>query len=242
VAAVMDVAIDRAEQLADTCGARAVTAMAPLLDEVDAVYVCSPPTLHREHVVRAASAGKHVFCEKPLATTLEDGRVIVDALTAAPVKAMVAFNNRFRRSFRRLRDLVRDGDLGVPLFGWIVRLAPSMPPTSNWRMTPGLLCGITIESASHDIDLVRWALGEVIAVAGSTASSLPDLDGYDDTLNALLWLDSGVSGKPSDQLVVGDLNGVEGSCRDGRVGLPRGPRHVEHLEVALGAARAVRNH
>lgn len=182
VTAVMDVDTARAEELAAACGARAVGALEPFLDEVDAVYVCSPPTLHREHVLAAASAGKHIFCEKPLATTVVDGRAIVEALATTRVHVMVGFNSRFRPSFRRWRDLVRD-ELGTPFGGWIHRTAPSTPPPkTNWRTTPGLLCGITIESAAHDIDLIRWTLGEIEAVSGWTASSLPELEGFDDTL------------------------------------------------------------
>jgi predicted dehydrogenase len=111
--AVMDVVSQRAEELAAACGGRGFTELAPALDEVDAVYVCSPPTLHCEHVVAAVSAGKHVFCEKPLAATIEDGRAIVAAVSASPVRAMVGFNNRFRPAFRRWRELVRD-ELGTP--------------------------------------------------------------------------------------------------------------------------------
>lgn len=105
---------------------------------------------------------------------------------------MVGFNNRFRPAFRRWRELIRGGDLGDPLFAWILRMAPSLPaPNTNWRTTRGLLCGITIESASHDIDLVRWALGEIGSVSGSTASSLPELEGFDDTLSAVLRVEGG---------------------------------------------------
>jgi myo-inositol 2-dehydrogenase/D-chiro-inositol 1-dehydrogenase len=191
VSAVMDVSPERAGELAARCDARAFTELAPMLGEVDAVYVCSPPTFHREHVAAAVSAGKHVFCEKPLAATIEGGRAIVEAVAAAPVRAMVGFNNRFRPAFRRWRELVRE-QVGMPLGGWIHRVAPSTPlPNANWRTTPGLLTGITIESASHDIDLVRWALGEIEAVSASTASSLPELEGFDDTLFGLLRVEGG---------------------------------------------------
>jgi predicted dehydrogenase len=191
VTAVSDVDEARAEDLAAVSGAKAVRDLERLLGETDAIYVCSPPTLHRAHVVAAASAGKHVFCEKPLATTLEDGRAIVEAVASASAHAMVGFNSRFRPAFRRWRELIR-GELGARRSGWIVRLAPSTPVlNANWRTTPGLLCGVTIESAAHDVDLVRWALGEVGSVAATTSNSLPNLEGYDDSLHAVLRLDDG---------------------------------------------------
>jgi myo-inositol 2-dehydrogenase / D-chiro-inositol 1-dehydrogenase len=191
VSAVMDASAERAEELGAAFGARAFTGLTPMLDEVDAVYVCSPPTFHREHVVVAVSAGKHVLCEKPLAATIEDGRAIAEAVVTAPVRVMVGFNNRFRPAFRRWRDLVHES-IGSPLGAWIHRIAPSTPPpNANWRTTPGLLTGITIESAAHDIDLVRWALGEIEAVSASTASSLPELEGFDDTLFGLLRVEGG---------------------------------------------------
>jgi myo-inositol 2-dehydrogenase / D-chiro-inositol 1-dehydrogenase len=251
VTAVADVAAERADELARACGARAVGDVEAMLDDVDAVFVCSPPTLHREHVTSAASAGKHVFCEKPLATTLDEGRAIVDAVAAAGVVAMVGFNNRFRPAFRRWRELVRE-ELGTPFGGWIHRVAPSTPsPNANWRTTPGLLSGITIESASHDIDLVRWTLGEIQAVSGSTASSLPELDGFDDSLFGLLHLQGGMGitlgigwSSPismSSRGVVGSDGGV---CLIGpdmwtvselRWARGREPEHVEAIPPADGA-------
>lgn len=194
VAAVADVAAVRAAALAATCGAEAVVDHRELLGTVDAVYICTPPSLHREQVTTAVVAGTHVFCEKPLATTVEDGRAIVEAVSSADVHMMVGFNNRFRTPFRQLRRLLLDGELGDLASAWITRVAPSTSAVgANWRTTPGLLCGVTIESASHDIDFVRWACGEVVAVAGGTASSLPEIEGFDDTLNALLRLDGGAA-------------------------------------------------
>ncbi len=191
VTAVSDVDERRADDLAVSCGGKSVRDFEALLDETDAIYVCSPPTFHRDHVVAAASAGKHVFCEKPLATTLQDGRAIVEAMAAAQGHAMVGFNNRFRPAFRRWRELMRD-ELGAPRSGLIVRLAPSTPARdANWRTTAGLSCGITIESAAHDVDTIRWALGEVGSVSAATSSSMPDLEGYDDALHAVLRLDVG---------------------------------------------------
>jgi UDP-N-acetylglucosamine 3-dehydrogenase len=194
VTAIADVVADRAEALSADCGAKAVTDYRELIDEVDAVYVCSPPTAHREQVTAAVAAGRHVFCGKPLATTFEDGRAIAKAVPTGGVHMMMGFNNRFRAPFKRLRELLRSGELGDLVSGWITRVEPSTPALgANWRTKSGLACGVTIESAAHDIDFIRWAFGEVVAVAGSTSSSLPELPGYDDTLNALLWLERGAA-------------------------------------------------
>lgn len=214
VAAVIDPVADRAAALAGDCGARVYDRLDTLLDDVDAVYVCSPPMAHREQVEAAAAAGKHVYLEKPIATTLEEGRAIAAVLSESAVRSMVGFNNRFRPAFRRWQSAVRSGEVGVPLSAWILRAEPSTPPpNSNWRTVPGLLCGITVESASHDIDLVRWVFGEIDLVAGSTATSLPELEGFDDSVNAVLW----VAGGPAVTLTVCWSSAISMSSR-GAVG------------------------
>ena len=81
---------------------QAVTDHREFLDQVDAVYVCTPPTAHREQVTAAVATGRHVFCEKPLATTLEDSRAIVEAVSSGGSHVMLGFNNHFRAPVRRL--------------------------------------------------------------------------------------------------------------------------------------------
>jgi len=88
ITAVADVSAERAEALAADCGAKAFTDHRDLLDDVDVVYVCSPPTAHREHLTAAAAAGRHVFCEKPFAITLEDGSAITEAVFSGGVHVM----------------------------------------------------------------------------------------------------------------------------------------------------------
>lgn len=84
-----DVSADHAEALAADCGTKAFTDHRELLDDVDVLYVCSPPTAHREHVTAAVEARRHVFCEKPLATTLQDGSAIAEAVASGGVHVMV---------------------------------------------------------------------------------------------------------------------------------------------------------
>jgi predicted dehydrogenase len=191
ITAVVDTIEERAVKMVATYGGTAYTRLEACFPEVDVVYVLTPPSTHRALAVQAIEAGKHVLVEKPLAIAIEDGEAIVEAADRAGVKLMTAFNMRFRTGFRRLQETVRSGQLGQPTHFWSHRLGIGVGPGPNWRTTPGLLCGMTIESLSHDIDLIRWMLGEVSDVRAKVSSSRPDLAGFDDNTHAVLSLTGG---------------------------------------------------
>src|SRR6185503_413057 len=105
----------RAEEFARKHDARAAySKLGDLLGDsrVDGVFVCSPNALHAEHVVRAAEAGKHVLCEKPMATTVADAVRMVQACRRTGVTLGVAFNLRQHPAYIRARELVAAGALG----------------------------------------------------------------------------------------------------------------------------------
>lgn len=191
VVAIADANEDNAKYAASKCGAFAVQDFRELLNDVDAVFICTAPTLHKEQVVIASEAGKHIFCEKPIATSLEDGDAIIKAVSKNGVKMMVGFNMRFRAPFKKLKDLVSSGIVGDVVSSWTVRIGPTTAIGTNWRTTPGLLCGATIESVSHDIDLLRWICGDIASVYGRALSTRKDLEGYDDNSFATLKLKNG---------------------------------------------------
>ena len=83
-------------------------------EDVDAVYIAEPNTLHAEFAVRAAKAGVHVLCEKPMAPTEDECRHIIDACNDTDVKLMIAYRLHFEESNLRAVDLVRKGKLGEP--------------------------------------------------------------------------------------------------------------------------------
>jgi myo-inositol 2-dehydrogenase/D-chiro-inositol 1-dehydrogenase len=116
---------------------------------------------------------------------------MVEAAEDAGVKLMVAFHNRFREGFKKLHETVVSGTLGTPIQFWSQRLGIGVGPGPNWRTTPGLLCGMTVESLSHDIDLLRWIVGEVVDVRANVFASRPDLSGFDDHASAVLSLENG---------------------------------------------------
>ncbi|BDG05404.1 Gfo/Idh/MocA family oxidoreductase [Anaeromyxobacter oryzae] len=127
--------------------------------DVDAVFLVTPTALHAAQVERALAAGKHVFCEKPLALAVEDCRRVEAAAARRPdLVVLVGFVRRFDASYRAARAHVDAGRIGTPFLvssrtcdrndptGFFVRFAP----------TSG---GIFLDCTIHDIDLARWMLG-----------------------------------------------------------------------------------
>jgi predicted dehydrogenase len=191
IEAVFDMAQEKAEGMANRLRAVAYKDLESMLAKIDAVYICTPPQFHHEAAVRAIEAGVHVFCEKPLTASLEDARAIEDAMKHANTNFMVGFNFRFSPVFASLRDLVASGNLGSIYSFWGVRNCwlPHLPP--NWRTNPKFICGMTIESMSHDFDYMRWVVGDVTSVMGNVATSRSDLVGYDNIASVVMTLKSG---------------------------------------------------
>ena len=137
---------------------------------LEAVYVATPNHLHRSVVEAAARAGKHVLCEKPMATSLADAEAMVAACQENGVRYATAFDQRFQARHRRLRELVRAGRLGeitavrVHYACWTP--ADWSPPTAegthdNWRVDPARAGGgAFIDLAPHGLDLAQVLLGE----------------------------------------------------------------------------------
>jgi predicted dehydrogenase len=144
--------------------------------DVDAVVVCSPTAEHRLHTELAAAHGRHVLCEKPLATSLEDARAMVVAADQAGIQLHVAFVSRFLPQVRRVKDALDAGALGqVVGIRAVNRGRPPLPPGyPAWITTPEQSGGgALIDHSVHLVDLVRHLTGrEVEAVAAETGSLL----------------------------------------------------------------------
>jgi myo-inositol 2-dehydrogenase/D-chiro-inositol 1-dehydrogenase len=193
VTAVVDVDASKAEALARQAGARSYTALDECVDDVDVVHVLTPPSTRRAIVETAAEAGRDIVCEKPLAITLEDGEAIVAAAEAAGAKLMVAFNHRFRPGYSMVKRAADSGDLGDIITVWSRRMGRGIPSGYNWRTDPNLMCGMSVESLSHDIDLIRWIGGEIVDVRATIHASNPDLPGFDDNAHVVMRLANGGS-------------------------------------------------
>ncbi|WP_119069826.1 Gfo/Idh/MocA family protein [Rubrobacter indicoceani] len=135
---------------------------------VEAVYVATPNHLHREAVLLAAGAGKHVLCEKPVAPTLREAEEMVIVCKEAGVTYATAFDQRFHAAHLRLKELISSGRLGrvcsvrVRYACWLPpRWSPDEISEDNWRTDPLRAGGgAFVDLAPHGIDLVQHLLGE----------------------------------------------------------------------------------
>ncbi|ALN93696.1 Gfo/Idh/MocA family protein [Lysobacter gummosus] len=163
--------------------------------QVQVVHVCTPNHLHRAMAQAALEAGKHVICEKPLATTLEDARALAALAASTGLAATVPFVYRYHPVVREARARIAQGELGPLrlihgsyLQDWLMD-----PASNNWRVDPmlGGASRVFADIGSHWCDLVEWVTGErfaevsaafetVIAERGATASrsfAAPTTDG-----------------------------------------------------------------
>lgn len=171
LAAVADVVPEAARALADEIGAEALdTESLFARDDVEAVLVTTPPDTHVDVIVAAAEAGKHVFCEKPLAHDVADARRALEACEGAGVLLQIGYNRRFDPSFRAVSERVHAGEIGTP---WLLRISsrdPEPPPAAYLPLSGGLF----LDTTSHDFDLARYVLGSEITHVAVLAASLVD--------------------------------------------------------------------
>lgn len=163
---VADVSLESARQVAAQCSARAVDSPDDILrsPDIDVVDICVPTFLHREYVIQAAEAGKHVICEKPIALTVEDGRAMIDACRQAGVQFFVAHPTRFGPGNRRIKTLLDSGELGQPLVARTWRGGRFFRGADAWLDDESKSGSIIIEAMLHDFDMLRWFFGTVAQV------------------------------------------------------------------------------
>lgn len=199
IAGAFDIVPENAARFAREYDARTVKKIEDVLDDVDMVHICTPPSKRLEYAEKAMAAGKHVVMEKPLATSLDDARRIVALAERNRVRLLVGFNHRFRDGFRKLRKAVDSGVLGDTVGVFINRYgffgASAGLKAGSWRTNPDLACGMTIESLSHDIDmLLQLAPGGIASVQARTAATVRGLPGFDTDAHVLFTFGGGAAG------------------------------------------------
>jgi myo-inositol 2-dehydrogenase/D-chiro-inositol 1-dehydrogenase/scyllo-inositol 2-dehydrogenase (NAD+) len=175
-------------------------------ETVDAVCIASPVFTHAQVALAAAKAGKHVFCEKPMALTLDEADSMIEACRQAGVKLQIGFMRRFDAGFREAKRLIDEGEIGDVILVRSVGRGPGLP--GEWYLSFERSNGLLAEVNSHDFDTVRWLgrgeLSRVYAEAGAFAR--PDLSekhpGFFDSAVVNIRLENGVMGV------------IEGTCPD----------------------------
>jgi myo-inositol 2-dehydrogenase/D-chiro-inositol 1-dehydrogenase len=152
LAAVADPVPGAAERLP---AARAYRDPHELIDDrsIDAVAICSPAATHAALVVAAAQAGKHIFCEKPMALTLDDADRAIDAARAAGVALQVGFNRRFAPDFADIHARIVEGEIGTPQMLRSLTRDPGITADVAARVKPWTIFN---ETLIHDFDTLCW--------------------------------------------------------------------------------------
>ena len=125
---------------------------------VDAVVICSPTDTHADYVVKAAKAGKQIFCEKPLDLSLERVKEVMSIIEETGVKLMLGFNRRFDPEFLKIRQLVQNDAVGEIQIVKITSRDPGPPPVEYVKVSGGMFLDMTI----HDFDMARYISGKQV--------------------------------------------------------------------------------
>jgi myo-inositol 2-dehydrogenase / D-chiro-inositol 1-dehydrogenase len=137
---------------------------------VKAVLICSSTDTHADLIVGAARAGKHIFCEKPIAHNLARIDTALAAVQQAGVKLQVGFNRRFDPSFARVRAAVAGGEIGTPRLLHIISRDPAPPPVAYVKVSGGIFLDMTI----HDFDMARFLIGDEVEEIYTAAGVMVD--------------------------------------------------------------------
>lgn len=176
VTAVSDVYEESAKKAAEICGARAYSDAAQVIADpaVEAVVITAPGFAHADIVLQAIKAGKRIFCEKPLATTAEDCKKIVEAeIASGKHLVQVGFNRRYDKGYRQLKAVLDEKKLGEPLMIHCTHRNPVVADSYTTEMA-------VHDTLIHEIDCLHWLVGDEyesaqVIFTKKTKNALPHL-------------------------------------------------------------------
>lgn len=154
--------------------------------DVDAVFICSSTDTHADFIIKAAKAGKDVFCEKPIHTDITKIKEAIAAVEEAGVKLQVGFVRRFDHNHKAVRDVAASGNLGKIYVVKVTSRDPEGPPMSYIEVSGGIFNDMMI----HDFDMVRYLSGSEVTEVSAIGAVLtdPDYAKYDDVDTAIVTL------------------------------------------------------
>lgn len=168
---VVDVNAEAAARLAQRLGATMADQDAPMRDpSIQAVVIGSSTDTHADLILKAAAAGKHIFCEKPVDLALDRARACAAAIAKANVRCLIGFQRRYDPTFVALKARIDEGEIGEPEMLVVTSRDPGAPPIPYIKVSGGIFKDMLI----HDFDIFRWILGDEAASVYATASVLTD--------------------------------------------------------------------
>jgi len=194
---VCDSALERAQQFSARFGGRPFRDLAEMIRDTgaEALFVCTPHPLHREAVVVAAQAGCHVMVEKPLAASLADCDAMLQAAQKSGVTLSVMSQRRFYEPVQRMKAAIDEGRIGRPILGLFLMFSwrdeayyQSDPWRGKWATEGG---GVLVNQSPHQLDLLRWLMGDIQEISGCWANLNHPYIEVDDTAVATLKFRNG---------------------------------------------------
>ncbi|MFZ4286120.1 inositol 2-dehydrogenase [Variovorax sp. HJSM1_2] len=171
---VCDPATAAAADLAGQHGAQVSSVDAAFADpSIDVVAIASSTDTHSDLITRAAHAGKHIFCEKPVDLSVARAQACADTVKAAGVACMIGFQRRFDPTFNEARSRLDRGEIGTPEMLVVTSRDPGAPPAEYLKASGGIFRDMLI----HDFDIFRWILcvdGDEADTLHATGSCLTD--------------------------------------------------------------------
>ncbi len=186
LAMVHDTDAVRAEHLAGSTGASIASSAEELIAAMDAVYITTPNTKHTELAIGAAQAGKHVFCEKPMATNLDDARSVLEAAAKSGAVFQVGHNRRFAPVYATLKKMLAGDDAPHSAH---VKMNRGELLNPRWVGDASITGGFLYETTIHMFDMMRFLFGEVAELhAIGSQHEYPETDDF----SVLLGFESGM--------------------------------------------------
>ncbi len=199
IASVFSTDLQRGAAYAKEFGiSSSTTQLGDLLNSpVDAVYIATTNDLHHGQCIAAAKAGKHILCEKPLATNLADAANMVKACKAAHVVLATNHHLRGAATHRAMREAINAGKIGRPLAIKVVHAGYLPAHLQGWRLTnPAAGAGAILDLTVHDADLMRFIIDDDAAsVSATVQNSGMAVAGVEDAAMGVITFRSGILGQ-----------------------------------------------